>query len=44
MKRYKKPGDIRVGVIGYGGAFQMGKYHFEDARRVGMTQLQLQSL
>jgi scyllo-inositol 2-dehydrogenase (NADP+) len=37
MKRYKKPGDIRVGVIGYGGAFQMGKYHFEDARRVGMT-------
>lgn len=29
--------DIKVGVIGYGGAFAMGKYHLDFAQRAGMT-------
>lgn len=29
--------DIKVGVIGYGGAFNMGKKHLEECRRAGMT-------
>ena len=24
MKKFKKAGDIKVGVVGYGGAFNMG--------------------
>ena len=35
--RFKKASDIRVGVIGYGGAFNMGKRHLEDMRKAGMT-------
>ena len=37
MNRFKKASDIRVGVIGYGGAFNMGKRHLEDMRKAGMT-------
>jgi scyllo-inositol 2-dehydrogenase (NADP+) len=28
---------VRVGVIGYGGAFEMGKLHLLDMRKAGMT-------
>ncbi|MEM9789716.1 MAG: Gfo/Idh/MocA family oxidoreductase [Planctomycetota bacterium] len=34
---FKKPADIKVGVIGYGGAFNMGKKHLEEMRDAGMT-------
>ncbi|MCL2701852.1 MAG: Gfo/Idh/MocA family oxidoreductase [Phycisphaerae bacterium] len=37
MKRYKNPGEIKVGVVGYGGAFNMGKAHFAEMQRAGMT-------
>jgi predicted dehydrogenase len=32
-----KPGDIKVGVIGYGGAFNMGKVHLDEMRQAGMN-------
>lgn len=32
-----KPSDIKVGVVGYGGAFNMGKYHFEFMQQAGMV-------
>ncbi|MEM6334040.1 MAG: Gfo/Idh/MocA family oxidoreductase [Planctomycetota bacterium] len=34
---YKKPSDIKVGVIGYGGAFNMGKAHMSQMKKAGMT-------
>jgi predicted dehydrogenase len=34
---FKKPSDIKVGVIGYGGAFNMGKKHLEEMHKAGMT-------
>ena len=37
MKTFKKASDIRVGVVGYGGAFNMGKAHLDEMRRAGMT-------
>jgi predicted dehydrogenase len=37
MKKYKKPSDIRVGVIGYGGAFNMGRGHLKEMEQAGMT-------
>ncbi len=37
MIRYKKASDIRVGVVGYGGAFNMGKEHLSRAAEAGMT-------
>ncbi len=37
MKRYKSAGDITVGVIGYGGAFNMGKAHLNEMKLAGMT-------
>jgi predicted dehydrogenase len=37
MKRYKTAGDIRVGVIGYGGAFNMGRAHLNEMKQAGMT-------
>ena len=37
MKRYKKAEDIKVGVIGYGGAFNMGRGHLREMRHAGMT-------
>jgi hypothetical protein len=36
-KRWKNPAEIRVGVIGYGGAFNMGKAHLNEMRAAGMT-------
>ncbi len=34
---YRKPSDIRVGVIGYGGAFNMGRGHLQEMGQAGMT-------
>ena len=39
MKLFKKPGDINVGVIGYGGAFDMGRAHLNEMKLAGMTPL-----
>ncbi len=36
MKRFKRAKDIKVGVIGYGGAFNMGKQHLKEMERAGM--------
>ena len=37
MKRFKKASDIKVGVIGYGGAFKMGQVHLNEMIEAGMT-------
>jgi predicted dehydrogenase len=37
MKRFKHPGEIKVGVVGYGGAFNMGRHHLNEMKRAGMT-------
>ena len=37
MKRFKRAGDIRVGVIGYSGAFGMGRIHLNEMKQAGMT-------
>ena len=37
MKNYASPADIRVGVVGYGGAFNMGRKHLEEMQAAGMT-------
>lgn len=37
MKTFKKASDIKVGVVGYGGAFNMGKKHLEEMTQAGMT-------
>jgi predicted dehydrogenase len=36
-KKYGKTSDVRVGVIGYGGAFNMGRGHLQEMRAAGMT-------
>lgn len=37
MKKFKNPSGIKVGVIGYGGAFNMGKQHLSQMKKAGMT-------
>jgi len=37
MKRFSRPADIKVGVVGYGGAFNMGKAHLNQMKAAGMT-------
>ena len=37
MKKYKRASDIKVGVVGYGGAFNMGRVHLQEMQRAGMT-------
>lgn len=37
MARFKRAKDIKVGVIGYGGAFNMGRRHLTDMQIAGMT-------
>lgn len=37
MKKNKKAKDIKVGVIGYGGAFNMGRAHLTEMSKAGMT-------
>jgi len=39
MARFDKARDINVGVVGYGGAFNMGRQHLNEMRRAGMTPL-----
>lgn len=36
MARFIKAKDIKVGVIGYGGAFNMGKHHLTQMHKLGM--------
>lgn len=36
MARFRKSSDIKVGVIGYGGAFNMGFKHLKEAEAAGM--------
>jgi len=35
--RYKSAAEIKVGVVGYGGAFNMGRMHLHDMQKAGMT-------
>jgi predicted dehydrogenase len=37
MALFKKTADIKVGCIGYGGAFNMGKAHLNEMAKAGMT-------
>ncbi len=37
MKRFKDPSEIKVGVVGYGGAFNMGRSHLQQMQAAGMT-------
>ena len=37
MKRFKRAKDIKVGVVGYGGAFNMGRAHLSQMQAAGMT-------
>jgi len=36
MNKYASPSEIKVGVIGYGGAFNMGKQHLMEMQKAGM--------
>lgn len=36
---YASPKDITVAVVGYGGAFNMGRHHLEEMKKAGMTPL-----
>ncbi|MDB6094043.1 MAG: dehydrogenase [Verrucomicrobia bacterium] len=35
--RFILPSEIKVGVVGYGGAFNMGRMHLQDMQKAGMT-------
>jgi predicted dehydrogenase len=37
MSKYKRVSDIKIGVVGYGGAFNMGKVHLTEMQKAGMT-------
>jgi predicted dehydrogenase len=37
MPSYSKASDIKVGVVGYGGAFNMGRQHLRQMKAAGMT-------
>ncbi|KKR03287.1 MAG: Dehydrogenase-like protein [Candidatus Uhrbacteria bacterium GW2011_GWF2_39_13] len=37
MRSFKRASDIKTGVIGYGGVFNMGKKHLEQMKKVGMN-------
>lgn len=37
MARFKKAADIKVGVVGYGGAFNMGRHHLNEMKQAGMS-------
>ena len=36
MARYTSPEQIKTGVVGYGGAFEMGKLHLLEMQSNGM--------
>ncbi len=37
MAKFKQASEIKVGVIGYGGAFNMGRHHLTEMKMAGMT-------
>ncbi len=37
MSTYRKASEIKVGVVGYGGAFNMGRQHLQQMQAAGMT-------
>jgi len=37
MKKFRSKAQIKVGVIGYGGAFNMGRQHLQEMQKAGMT-------
>ena len=37
MQHFEKRSDVKVGVVGYGGAFDMGKQHLTQMQAAGMT-------
>jgi len=37
MNAFRNAGDIKVGVVGYGGAFNMGRGHLNEMKAAGMT-------
>jgi len=37
MARFKRSEDVKVGVVGYGGAYGMGRHHLDGMRAAGMT-------
>jgi predicted dehydrogenase len=37
MPHFSKASDINVGVVGYGGAFNMGRQHLQQMKAAGMT-------
>jgi predicted dehydrogenase len=37
VKRFRQAKDIKVGAVGYGGAFHMGRAHLGEMQRAGMT-------
>lgn len=37
MKSFKNPADIKVGVIGYGGSYNMGKTHLDEMSLAGIS-------
>ena len=37
MRKYRQPSDIRVGVVGYGPSFNMGRSHMNEMKKAGMT-------
>jgi predicted dehydrogenase len=37
MRKYKQPSDIKVGVVGYGPSFNMGRAHMNEMKKAGMT-------
>ena len=37
MPYFHNPADVKVGVVGYGGAFNMGKRHLSEMKKAGMT-------
>ena len=37
MRRFKRAQDIQVGVVGYGGTFNMGRAHLNEMKQAGMT-------
>ena len=43
MARFKQAKDIKVGVIGYGGAFNMGRAHLGEMQKAGMTPAEVQN-
>ncbi|MCL5674547.1 MAG: Gfo/Idh/MocA family oxidoreductase [Candidatus Omnitrophica bacterium] len=37
MSKFEKASDIKIAVVGYGGAFNMGKYHLEESMKAGIV-------